>query len=70
MIASPKVPTLLAASPLAAMRSAPTITASTFPSAISDAAMSSHCSVTGTPARANSYAVRRAPWFTGRVSSA
>jgi hypothetical protein len=61
--ASEKVPTLLAASPLAATRSAPTTTASTRPDAISAAAAESHSRVAGSPSWASSYAVSRAPWL-------
>ena len=63
------VPTLLAVSPLAATRSAPTRTTSTSPRAIRGPAATSAISVCGTPAWASSQAVSRAPWRYGRVSS-
>ena len=66
--ASPYVPILLAVSPFAAMRSAPTTTWDTAPEAIIVAAMLSVMSVCGMPSRASSQAVRRAPWSSGRVS--
>ena len=68
-MASPNVPTLLATSPLAAMRSAPTTTRSTSSPAINDAASPSATTVHGIPRRSSSQAVSRAPWRTGRVSS-
>jgi hypothetical protein len=68
--ASVYVPILFATSPLAAMRSAPTITDWISPRAIKKPAMPSVSSVTGTPRRTNSYAVTRAPCRYGRVSSA
>ena len=61
---------MLATSPLAAMRSAPTITASTSPRAIRWPAMLSAMSVVGMPSLDSSQAVSRAPWRYGRVSSA
>ena len=63
------VPTLLAVSPLAATRSAPTRTTSTSPRAIRCPAATSGSSVCGTPAWASSQVVSRAPWRYGRVSS-
>src|SRR6266511_1487805 len=68
--ASGYVPILLATSPLAAMRSAPTRTTSTSPDAMSDPAIASAITVTGTPSRSSSHALRRAPWNSGRVSPA
>ena len=56
-------------SPLAAMRSAPTMTASTQPFLMTLAAMLSVMSAEGTPATRSSQAVRRPPCLTGRVSS-
>jgi hypothetical protein len=47
--ATPRVPILLATSPLAATRSVPTSTARTFPSRITVAAMLSQMTVTGMP---------------------
>lgn len=66
--ASPYVPTLLAVSPLAAIRSAPVMTAPTWPDANSDATAVSGSSVVGMPSRVSSQVVRRAPWSNGRVS--
>jgi hypothetical protein len=68
--ASPSVPTLLAVSPFAAMRSAPVITASTPFETRSSAAAESGSRVAGMPARASSQVVRRAPCRSGRVSVA
>src|ERR671934_144871 len=67
--ASGYVPILFATSPFAAIRSAPTTTASTSPPAISEPAITSATSVHGMPSRSSSQAVRRLPWSTGRVSS-
>jgi hypothetical protein len=61
------VPTLLAVSPLAAMRSAPTITRRPAPRISSRPAALSAMSVCGTPAARSSQAVSR-PWLRGRVS--
>ena len=61
---------MLAVSPLAAMRSAPTTTRSTLPCRISDPAMLSVITVVWMPSRTSSQAVRRAPCRNGRVSSA
>ena len=61
---------MLAVSPLAAMRSAPTTTAAISPRERKCPAMLSVMSSTGIPSRASSQAVRRAPWRKGRVSSA
>lgn len=58
---------MLAASPLAAMRSAPVITTSTAPVASRNPAALSATSVCGTPASRSSQAVNR-PWLRGRVS--
>ncbi len=63
------MPTLFAVDPSAAIRSAPTSTASTSPAVNSDPAALSASSVYGIPARAASYAVSREPWSSGRVSS-
>ena len=63
------VPTLLAVSPLAATRSAPTRMTSTSPRAIRCPAATSGSSACGTPAWASSQVVSRAPWRYGRVSS-
>ena len=65
-----EVPILLAVSPLAATRSQPTRQASTQPFFITMEHISSHTSVTSTPASLSSQAVRRAPCSRGRVSSA
>ena len=67
--ARPYVPILLATSPLAAMRSAPTTTACTMPRAMMPAAAPSTMTSYGMPSAASSHAVRRAPWRSGRVSS-
>jgi hypothetical protein len=64
------VPILLATSPLAATRSAPTMTRSMSPRASRLPAATSGNRVTGIPSRCSSQAVRRAPCSTGRVSSA
>ena len=64
------MPILLAVSPLAAIRSAPTTTIWTLPSFMTWAAMLSQIRVTGMPRRWSSQAVSRAPWSSGRVSSA
>ena len=61
MIATPYVPILFAVSPLRAMRSAPTTTASTFFRCIVTAAALSVMSVHGTPASRSSNIVSRAP---------
>ena len=61
---------MLAVSPLAATRSAPTMTASTSPRASRDAAAPSVSTVTGIPACWSSQAVSRAPCSSGRVSHA
>ena len=61
---------MLAASPLAATRSQPTRQACTQPFFITMEAILSQISVTSTPARCSSKAVRRAPCSKGRVSSA
>ena len=61
---------MLAVSPLAAMRSAPTTTQSTLPPFITCPAMLSVITVTGISSFASSHAVRRAPCRKGRVSSA
>src|SRR5690348_4619677 len=63
------VPILFAASPFRAMRSAPVMTASTLPCAISHPAAESVRSVAEMPSSRSSQAVSRAPWFRGRVSS-
>ena len=55
------MPILFAVSPLAAMRSAPTTTASTFPAAMSAAAALSAIRVAGRPSCTSSYAVSLAP---------
>ena len=68
--ASGYVPTLLATSPLAAIRSAPTTTASTRPRAISDGRRRRRRPGRSTPSAASSQAVSRAPCSSGRVSSA
>src|SRR5205807_77179 len=62
-------PILFAVSPLAAIRSAPVITQSTSPAAMSDAAAESAITACGIAAVSSSHAVRRAPWRSGRVSS-
>jgi len=64
------VPILFATSPLAAIRSAPTITASISPRAINEPAIESVTSVTGIPSLASSHAVSLAPCKSGRVSQA
>ena len=64
------VPILLAKSPLAAMRSAPTTTAWILPARIRLAAMLSQMTVVGMPSAISSHAVSRAPCKNGRVSSA
>ena len=63
-------PILLAVSPLAAMRSAPTTTAWMRPLDIRCADMLSHRTVVGMLSFISSHAVRRAPCKNGRVSSA
>ena len=63
------MPILFAVSPLAAIRSAPVITQSTSPRAISDAAAESAITACGIPAVSSSHAVSRAPCRSGRVSS-
>src|SRR6266705_35680 len=68
--ARPYVPILFATSPFAAMRSAPTITTSTFPRLMRWPAELSVMSVTGILSRISSQAVRRAPCRYGRVSLA
>jgi phosphoribosylformylglycinamidine synthase len=68
--ATPKVPILLAPSPLAAIRSHPTTTASISPLAISPAAILSQISVTSTPFLLSSQDVNLAPCSNGLVSSA
>jgi hypothetical protein len=55
------VPILLATSPLAAIRSAPTTTRSTLPRRIIDAVMLSVMTVVSMPSLTSSHAVRRAP---------
>ena len=69
-MATPDVPILLAMSPLAATRSQPTKTASIQPFFMTVDAMLSQMRVTSMPAALSSYAVRRAPCRSGRVSSA
>ena len=64
------MPILLATSPFAAIRSAPTTTQEISPRAMSQPAMPSVSTVTGMPSRCSSQAVSRAPWKKGRVSSA
>src|SRR5262249_45740004 len=64
------VPILLATSPLAAMRSAPTTIAPILPCRIIAPAMLSEITVVGMLSFINSQAVRREPWRNGRVSSA
>ena len=62
------VPTLLAVSPLAAIRSAPVMTHDTSPFCISTPAAESAMSVAGIPNCWNSQEVSRAPCSQGRVS--
>ncbi|GAA2351233.1 hypothetical protein GCM10010170_041220 [Dactylosporangium salmoneum] len=64
------VPTLFTTSPLAQIRSAPRITASTSPRAIRNGPAESTASRCGTPARPSSHVVSRAPCSSGRVSLA
>jgi hypothetical protein len=64
------VPILLAVSPFRAIRSAPTMAQSIFPSPKTRAAALSQITVTSIPARESSQLVSRAPWRSGRVSSA
>src|SRR6188768_1196605 len=68
--ASGYVPTLLAVSPFAAIRSAPTITTSTSPVAMRWPAATSGSSVCGTPAWASSQAVSRAPCMVSGLDDA
>ena len=63
------MPILFAVSPFRAIRSAPVMTASTFRSAMSQAAVESVMSVAEMSSCWSSQAVRRAPWSSGRVSS-
>ena len=67
--ASGYVPILLAVSPLAAIRSAPTKMQSTSPRASKLPAAESATTVCGMPSASSSHAVSRAPWSSGRVSS-
>ena len=67
--ASEYVPILFATSPLAAMRSAPTMTAWMWPCCMTCPAIESVMSVAGMPALSSSQAVIRLPCNNGRVSS-